>query len=43
MKDVKVLDTNDIKKIIAEKFDVPEENVIKSQYSYTMIIEKDET
>lgn len=43
MKDAKVLDTNDIKKIIAEKFDVPEENVIKSQYSYTVIIEKDET
>ena len=42
MKDAKVLDTNDIKKIIAEKFGVPEENVIKSQYSYTVVLEKEE-
>ena len=39
MKQAIVLDSNDIKKIIAEKFGVPEENVIKSQYSYTVITE----
>ena len=37
-----MLDTNDIKKIIAEKFGVPGENVIKSQYSYTVVLEKEE-
>lgn len=39
MKQAIVLDSNDIKKIIAEKFGVSEENVIKSQYSYTVITE----
>ena len=39
MKQAVVLDSNDIKKLIAEKFEVPEENVIKSQYSYTVITE----
>lgn len=32
-----VLNTDDIKKIIAEHFQVEEKNVIKSQYSYTVI------
>lgn len=40
MKQAIVLDSNDVKKLIAEKFDVPEENVIKSQYSYTVITEE---
>lgn len=39
MKQAVVLDSNDIKKLIAEKFKVSEENVIKSQYSYTVITE----
>ncbi len=39
MKQAIVLDSNDVKKLIAEQFDVPEENVIKSQYSYTVITE----
>lgn len=39
MKKGMILDNEDIKKIIAEKFGVPESNVIKSQYSYTVIIE----
>lgn len=41
MKNAIVVDANDIKKILAEKFDVPETNIIKSQYSYTVILEKD--
>lgn len=36
-----VLDANDIKRIIAEYFGVDEKYVIKSQYSYTVITEKD--
>lgn len=37
MKPAVVLDTNDINKILAEKFGVPEENIVKSQYTYTVI------
>ena len=40
MKNAIVLDANDIKKILAEHFGVPETNIIKSQYSYTIV--KDE-
>ena len=43
VKDAVVLDANDVKKIIAERFNVPEENVIKSQYSYTVITEKEDS
>jgi hypothetical protein len=35
-----VLDANDVRRIIAEHFSVPESNVIKSQYSYTVITEE---
>ena len=42
MKDAKVLESNDIKAIIAEKFGVPEKNVIQSKYSYTVILEDEE-
>ena len=42
MKNAIVLEPNDIKKILAEKFNVPENNVIKSQYSYTIIKESKE-
>lgn len=38
MKKAIVVDANDIKKILAEKYDVPEDHVIKSQYSYTIIL-----
>lgn len=38
MKKAIVVDANDIKKILAEHFGVPVENVIKSQYSYTVIL-----
>lgn len=37
MKNAIVIDANDIKKILAEYFNVPEERIIKSQYSYTII------
>lgn len=39
MKNAKVVDANDIKKILAEHFNVSESNIIKSQYSYTVIID----
>ena len=39
LKNAIVIDANEIKKLLAEKFHVPETNIIKSQYSYTVIIE----
>lgn len=42
MKKAIVIDANDIKKIVAEKFGVNESNVIKSQYSYTVVLDDDE-
>ena len=42
MKNAIVLDINDIKAILAEKFGVPESDVIKSQYSFTVIMPDDE-
>ena len=35
-----VVDADDIKKILAEKFGVDEKNIIKSQYSYTIITDE---
>lgn len=43
MKKAVVIDANEVKAILAEKFGVPEANVIKSQYSYTVILEDDKT
>ena len=37
-----VVDANDVKGILADHFHVPPENVIKSQYSYTVILDKQE-
>lgn len=42
MKKAVVIDSNEVRRIIAEHFDVPEQNVIKSQYSYTIIMEEPE-
>lgn len=42
MKQAIVVDANDVKSILAKHFDVPEANIIKSQYSYTIILEKEE-
>lgn len=33
-----VIDANDVRKILSEKYGVPEKDVIKSQYSYTVIL-----
>lgn len=41
MKKAIVLDANDIKKLLAREYGVPENNVIKSQYSYTVVLEKE--
>lgn len=41
MRKAVVVDADDIKKILAEKFGVDEKNVIKSQYSYTVITDVD--
>lgn len=34
-----VIDADDIKKMLAEKFGVTSDKVIKSQYTYTVILE----
>ena len=39
MKKAIVVEPADIKKILAEKFHVREDAVIKSQYSYTVVME----
>lgn len=39
MKPAIVLDANDIKLLIAEKYGVKPEEVIKSQYSYTVVMD----
>ena len=38
LKQAVVIDANEVREILAEKFQVPMENVIKSQYSYTVIL-----
>ena len=42
MRTAVVIDANEVKRILAQHFDVPEANVIKSQYSYTIITEQKE-
>ena len=37
-----VIDADDIKKMLAEKYGVPEKDVIKAQYSYTVILPEKE-
>ena len=43
MKNAIVLDANDIRKLLAEKYGVSEKDVIKSQYSYTVILHNNDT
>lgn len=38
MKNAIVVDANDVKLILAKHFDVKPEDVIKSQYSYTVVL-----
>lgn len=40
MRNAIVVDANDVKAILAEHFHVKPEDVIKSQYSYTIILEE---
>lgn len=40
MKSAIVLEPSGIKAILAEHFNVPQENIIKSQYTYTVIIDE---
>jgi len=40
MKRAIVIDANDLKKILSEYFNVKPEDVIKSQYSYTIITDE---
>lgn len=42
MRKAVVVDANDVKQILAEHFKVKQEDVIKSQYSYTVIIGEDD-
>lgn len=41
MKQAIVVDANDVKEILAKHFGVASDAVIKSQYSYTVIMEKE--
>ena len=43
MKQAVVIDANEVREILAEKFGVPVESVIKSQYSYTVILPHKDT
>lgn len=43
MKKAIVVEQSDVKRILAEHFKVPEANVMKSQYSYTVIVERSES
>lgn len=42
MKRAIVIDANDIKKILAEKYGVDEKDIIKSQYSFIVALKGDE-
>ena len=42
MRQAIVVEPDDIKQILAERFHVPVKNIVKSQYSYT-VIQGDET
>ena len=43
MKKALVIEADDIKAILAEKYNVSEKNFIKSQYSYTVILNEEES
>lgn len=42
MRKAVVVDANDVKKILAEHFGVQEADIIKSQYSYTVMLDEEE-
>lgn len=41
MKDAKILDANEVKRILAKEFDVPIENIIKMQYSFAIVLNEE--
>ena len=41
MKNALLIEPSDIKKLLAEKYNVSEDKVIKTQYSYTVILESE--
>jgi hypothetical protein len=41
MKKAILIEQADLKRLIAERYEVPEKNVVKNQYSYTVILEED--
>ena len=43
MKNAVVYSNDDIRELLAKTHDVPVKNVIKNQYSYTVILSKEET
>lgn len=40
MKQAILVEQDDIKQMLAEKYEVPISNVVRSQYSYTVILEE---
>lgn len=43
MKDAKILDANEVKRILAKEFNVPVGNIIKMQYSFAVVLGEDES
>lgn len=43
MKNAVHYDAEDIKKILADRHNVDPKNVIRNQYSYTVVLEREET
>ena len=41
MKDAKILDANEVKRILSKEFDVPVENIIKMQYSFAVVLNEE--
>lgn len=41
MKNAIVVEPSDIKRMLADKYNVPESNIIKSQYTYTVVLEEE--
>lgn len=42
MKNARVIEPVDIKKMLAKRFNVPESNIIKSQYTYTVVFDDED-
>lgn len=41
MKKAILIEQADLKKLIAERYNVPEKNVVKNQYSFTVVLEEE--